>query len=286
MNTPTRPVMRYHGGKWRLAPWIIQHFPAHRIYVEPFGGAGSVLLQKPRAFAEVYNDLDSDVVNLFRVLRDPEQSARLRVLLELTPWARDEFYLAYEPTEDPVEGARRTIVRAAMAFGSTHRRKNRTGFRGKAYRQNQTGAMDWCNYPPQLVRFLERLRGVTIENRDALDIIAQQDTAQTLFYVDPPYPHSTRSSILNDSARDRAYAHELTDEDHRALATALRNARGMVVLSGYPCALYDELYPDWRRAERAALADGARKRTEVLWINPAAAERLQPTLFDHHHGES
>ena len=92
---PTRPVLRWHGGKWLLAPWIIGHFSEHRVYVEPFGGAGSVLMRKPRCYAEVWNDLDGEVVNLFRVLR----SARAQELVDvirLTPFARDEFVAAYE----------------------------------------------------------------------------------------------------------------------------------------------------------------------------------------------
>ena len=159
---PTRPVLRYHGGKWRLAPWILSFFPLHRIYVEPFGGAASVLLRKPRSFAEVYNDLDAEVVHVFRVLRDPAMAAVLREQLELTPWSRREFYDAYQPTEDPVERARRTIIRSFMSHGTTSRRRNRTGFRAKAYRQNQTGSQDWVNYPPMVEFFVERLRGVTM----------------------------------------------------------------------------------------------------------------------------
>lgn len=112
---PSRPVLRFHGGKWRLAPWILSFFPPHKIYVEPYAGAASVLLRKPRSFAEVYNDLDQDVVNVFRILRDPPRAMRLAELCRLTPWARDEFLLAYEPTDDPVEQARRTIARGYMA---------------------------------------------------------------------------------------------------------------------------------------------------------------------------
>lgn len=104
----TRPVLRYHGGKWRLAPWIIQHFPPHRTYVEPYGGAASVLMRKPRSYAEVYNDLDGEVCSLFRVLREPASAVELRRLVALTPFARDEFALSYVPSPDPIEyGARK-----------------------------------------------------------------------------------------------------------------------------------------------------------------------------------
>ena len=116
--TIKHPAMRYHGGKWRLAKWVISHMPEHRKYVEPFGGAAGVLLQKEPAYCEVYNDLDSEVVNFFRVLRDPVLSQRLIDACVLTPYARAEFELAYEPANDPVELARRLVVRASMGFGS------------------------------------------------------------------------------------------------------------------------------------------------------------------------
>lgn len=123
---PRRPILRYHGGKWMIAKWIISHFPEHRIYVEPFGGAGSVLMKKPRSFAEVYNDLDDNVVNVFRILRDPDKAAQLSRLIDLTPWSRTEFFASYEETEDDLERARRTIVRTLMGFGTTGQMLNRT----------------------------------------------------------------------------------------------------------------------------------------------------------------
>lgn len=274
---PRRPVLRYHGGKWRIAPWIISHFPAHRVYVEPFGGAASVLMRKPKSFAEVYNDLDGDLVNVFRVLRDPISAALLRALLELTPWARAEFDLSYVPCPtEPIEQARRTMVRCAMGHGTSSRRKGRTGFRGKAFRQNQTGSQDWTTWPQQIDAWVERLRAVVIECRPAYEIIAHQDTPETLFYVDPPYPLETRNSMRNRGDLGRAYAHEMTTEDHTALADQLREVRGMVVLSGYACPLYDDdLYHDWFRVDREAWADGGRKRTEVLWLNRACFDALE-----------
>lgn len=266
-----RPVMRYHGGKYRLAPRIIEHFPAHRIYVEPFGGAGSVLMRKERAFAEVYNDLDREVVNVFRVLRDRDQAERLRNLLELTPWAREEFKLAYEPSDDPVEQARRTIARGFMAHGSTSIRLNRTGFRAKNYRRNQTGAGDWKSFPDAVPAFVERLRGVTIECRPALEIVAQQDTAETLFFCDPPYVHAVRTALFHKGGpNDCCYRHEMNDEDHRALIAALRDVAGMVVLCGYDNDIYRELLPDWDLRSFEARADGGQARVECLWLNPAA----------------
>lgn len=263
----TRPLVRWHGGKWMLGPWIIEHFPPHRCYVEPFGGGGSVLLRKARSYAEVYNDLDQDVVNLFRMAQ--ARGAELREMLRLTPFAREEFNLAYEPAQDPLERARRLLIRAFMGFGTNGHARS-TGFRSNSSRSGTTPAHDWANYPEALDRIIDRLRGVVIENRDAKLVMECHDSQETMHYVDPPYILSTRSDPEKD------YAHEMTDADHVELLAFLRGLKGMVVVSGYPCPLYDEALAGWTRREREALADGAAKRTEVLWINPAAAQR-RPT---------
>lgn len=281
-EAPSRPVLRYHGGKWLLAPWIIEHFPRHRVYVEPFGGAASVLLQKPRTYGEVYNDLDGEIVNLFRVLREPEQARELERVLRLTPFARAEFVESYLTAGDPVEQARRTIVRSFMGFGSAAVCGHSTGFRANSNRSGTTPAHDWLNWPDCLQGLARRVSGIVVENKPAEAVIEQHDGTDTLHYVDPPYPLGTRTL---KGHYDSAYRHELTDADHRALAAVLHSVSGMVVLSGYPCDLYDrELFPDWHRVERRALADGARERTEVLWLNPACVtalerSRSQPALF-------
>lgn len=262
------------------------------------GGGASVLMRKARTYAEVYNDLDHEVVNVFRVLRDEEKALRLRRALELTPFARQEFVEAYRSSAaGDVERARRVIVRSFMGFGSASAVDDRprgmrtrasthysppTGFRPKTARSGTTPAHDWAGYPKQIAAFVDRLRGVVIEERPAVDVISQHDRPDTLHYVDPPYPHETRSAWKRGATR-HAYRHEMTEGDHRALASVLRNAVGMVALSGYPCALYDdELYADWQRHERAHLADGARKRTEVLWLNRSCASALDKSgsLFD------
>lgn len=277
-TTHKRPALRYHGGKWRMAPWIISHFPRHRIYTEAFGGAASVLLRKPRAYAEVYNDMDGDVVNLFRVLQDLDLARDLRRLLYLTPFAREEFEQAYEDTADPVEQARRLVIRAFMGFGSAgYNASHRTGFRSNSSRSGTTPAFDWAHYPDALPEIVERLRGVVIENRPAIEILRQHDRPDCLHYVDPPYVHETRRYKTRPTGQ--VYRHEMSDEDHRELASVLLELEGMVVLSGYPCDLYDlDLYPDWHRVERISRADGAALRREVLWLNERA--NRQPSLFD------
>jgi DNA adenine methylase len=272
-SPPTRPILRYHGGKWLLAPWIISQFPTHRIYVEPYGGAASVLLRKPRAYAEIYNDLDGEIVNLFRVLRDPISAHELIRLLELTPFARAEFELSYLPVTDPIEQARRTAVRSFLGYSTATTGKWGTGFRNNSTRTGTTPAHDWRNYPAALESVVGRLRGVVIENRPAHDVIHDHDGPETLFYIDPPYPYSTRSPRWAGNA----YRHELTNDDHRALAALLHTIQGMAIISGYPCPLYDdELYPTWTRLERISHADGAAKRTECLWLSPNADRAALP----------
>jgi DNA adenine methylase len=259
MMAPLRPVLRWHGGKWTLAPWIIAHMPKHRVYVEPFGGAASVLLRKPRAYAEVYNDLDDDVVNLFQVLRGPRADDLVQAL-RLTPFAATEFFESYLTADDKVERARRLVVRSFMGFGSnaTHRK---SGFRSNSNRSGTTPARDWHSYPEKLGGIIDRLRGVTILNRPAVEVMAAHDAPEALHYVDPPYVFSTRTDARAD------YAHELSDDKHRDLLAFLRTLQGKVILSGYRSPLYDAALPDWYRVQREHLADGARKRIEVLWMN-------------------
>jgi DNA adenine methylase len=257
--------MRYHGGKWKLAPWIISFFPQHKVYTEVFGGAGSVLLRKPRSYAEVYNDLDGEIVNVFRILRDHDKSTELSFRIAMTPFARDEFDLSYESSDDEIEQARRTIFRTFAGFGSSAMNPTKpTGFRSNSNRSGTTPAHDWAHFPDALPAIIERLAGVVIENRAAVEIIRQHDGRETLHYVDPPYVHSTRKE-----RQSKNYRHEMTDDQHRELAAVLHNCTGMVVLSGYNCELYQYLYGDWTRYDRSSFADGARKRTESLWINNA-----------------
>lgn len=275
----TRPALRYHGGKFRLAPWILNFFPPHSCYVEPFGGAAGVLLQKPRVYAEVYNDLDSDIVNFFRVLRDPGLRSDLIEACRLTPYAREEFVLAYEPTDDMLERARRTCVRAAMGFGSAGATKGTTGFRTDTRRKYGTAQHNWADYPSAIAAIGERFAGILIENRDAIQVLQDHDGHDTLHFVDPPYVHGTRVM------RARSYRHELDDAAHERLLMAIQDVDGMVVLCGYRSDLYDGTLRSWERHEISARISGGRgttTRTECVWLNPAcsaALTRSQGDLF-------
>lgn len=270
----TRPLLQYHGAKFRIAPWIISYFPPHRVYCEPYGGGGGVLLRKEPAEVEIWNDLNDDVVNLFCVLRDKSKAVELLKNLALTPYSREEFKLSYLPCNEDVERARRIIVRSFFSVGTdaaTTWRKS--GFRTYTNLEKigKAPVQVWKNYPDALAAIIERIQGrVIIENRDALKIIRQHDSADTLFYCDPPYPFSTRA----DKGAD--YSHEMTDEQHREMATVLHSCVGNIVLSGYPCDLYDrELFPDWHRVERETIVGSTKSNKEgkkrvsieVLWMN-------------------
>jgi DNA adenine methylase len=275
------PALRYHGGKYRLAPWIMRFFPPHGCYVEPFGGAAGVLLQKPRAYAEVYNDLDGDIVNFFRVLRDPGMRVDLIEACRLTPYAREEFEVAYELTDDPLERARRTAVRAAMGFGSAGATKARTGFRTDTRRKYGTAQHVWADYPATLAAVGDRFTGVLIENRPAIDVIRAHDGPETLHFVDPPYLHETR--VMRSRG---GYRHEMSDEEHRQLLQVLKQAEGMVVLCGYPSKLYEAELVGWQAhctEARISAGRGTALRTECVWLNAAcqvALARRTGDLFE------
>jgi len=216
-------------------------------------------MRKERSYAEIYNDLDDEVVNLFRVLRS-DRAADLVDALKLTPFAASEFAAAYEPADCDFERARRVVIRSFQGFGSNGVHK-KTGFRSNSNRSGTTPARDWVNYPDALAAVVERLRGVCVLSRDAKEVMAAHDAPTTLHYVDPPYVMATRADQNDD------YAHELTDGDHSELLAFLTTLKGRVVLSGYPHGLYDDALQGWRRVYRSSLADGAKKRTEVLWMN-------------------
>lgn len=268
------PALRYHGAKFRLAKWVMQFFPPHSCYVEPYGGAAGVLLQKPRSEVEVYNDLDGDVVNFFMVLRDPLSRRELIQACIQTPYARDEFDLAWEPTNDRVERARRLAVRAQMGFGSAGATKGKTGFRIDTRRKYGTCQQLWSEYPEAIRAAGERFAGVMIENRTALEVMAQHDATETLFFVDPPYMHETR--VLG-SGKAGYYRHEMTDAEHDELLTHLRGLSGAVVLSGYATDLYADRLSDWTHFEttsRISAGRGTAIRVENAWLNPTCVAQL------------
>jgi DNA adenine methylase len=218
------------------------------------------------------------VVDFFRVLRDPLMAKVLEDRLRLTPFARVEFEEARRPSDDLIENARRLLVRSFMGFGAASVTPgHQSGFRNNCRRSGTTGAHDWASWPDNVAALTARLAGVCIENRLALDVICTFDSVETLFYVDPPYPWSTRGSGPRDE-----YVFEMDDEAHVLLAGRLHGLRGMCVVSGYDCSLYRDLYRGWESVRCVARADGSGARTEVLWISPRASAAMVQRGFDYH----
>jgi DNA adenine methylase len=267
-TVPSRPALRWFGGKWRLAPWIVEHLPPHDAYVEPYGGAASVLLRKPPAKLETWNDLHGRLVNFFTVLR--EQPEKLIELLELTPYAREEYERAREVSPDPIEDARRFFVLGGQgrvgAAGSAELGRVH-GWRYVVDVAARHGSPPYREFSSleHLREVARRFRHVQIENDQATTVVERYDAAGVLHYVDPPYWDPTADFHSR-------YAHSMKGEDeHVRLAEVLHACRGMVVLSGRPSALYERLYGDWRRIDRRALNGAGLMAAEVLWLNPAAA---------------
>lgn len=212
--------------------------------------------------------MDGEVVNLFRVCR--EQPDELVRLVGLTPFARDEFEESYLPTDDPVEQARRTLIRSFMGFGSGLQSWQRTGFRANSNRLGTTPAQDWANFPPALQAITERLAGVVIENRNGIEVMQAHDSPETLHYLDPPYVKDTRYK----GQKTRVYKHEMDDSNHSEILETIQRLKGMVILSGYDNALYNEALAGWHKVYRKAYADGALHRVEVLWLNNRVNNQL------------
>lgn len=256
----------WYGGKFSHLGWLLPLLPKTTHFCEPFGGSAAVLLNREASSVETYNDIDGDVVNFFRVLRDHKQG--LIEKIALTPFSREEFAKAIKTIKnetDDIERARKFFIKA---------RQVRTGLAQTASvgrwancllssRSGMSGAVSrWLGSVEGLEAIAGRLLRVQIENAPAIEVIKRYDSDETLFYCDPPYPHGSRGD-------SKAYGFEMSDDEHRELANALKSVKGKVALSGYECDLMDELYPDWYKYKTGPLTAHSVKqeRTEVLWTN-------------------
>ena len=265
-NGSRRIAFGWYGGKYNHLDWLLPLLPPAHHYCEPFGGSAAVLLNREPSPVETYNDIDGEVVNFFRVLR--EQKEELIEAIGLTPFSREEFYRAItlDPnTATPLERARCFFVKA---------RQVRTGLAQtaslgrwanckKTSRAGMSGAVSrWLGSIEGLPEIADRLLRVQIENRPATDVIRLYDSKDTLFYCDPPYPHEARGD-------SKAYGYELTDAEHECLASLLSSVHGKVAVSGYICDLIDALYSGWNRHEAPIKKCHSSKglRREALWTN-------------------
>lgn len=256
----------WYGGKYSHLEWLLPLLPDCHHYCEPFGGSAAVLLNRQPSSVETYNDLDGEVTNFFRVLRN--EGELLVKAVGLTPFSREEFFVACSSNGEEIsdlERARRFFVRARQvrtglaqtaSIGRWANCKNTT-------RAGMSGVVSrWLGSVEMLPYIAERLLRVQIENRPATEIIRLYDSKQTSFYCDPPYPHSSRGD-------SKAYGNEMTDDEHAELSRALHRVRGKAAVSGYRCELMDTLYKDFaRRDAPAKLCHSVKKRRqEALWVN-------------------
>lgn len=261
-----KPPFSYYGGKTTIAPEIAQLLPAHKHYVEPFAGSLAVLLAKKPSQGETVNDLDGDLVNFWRILRDhPEEFNRL---IEMTPHSREEYETSktLEGVSD-IERARRVFVR--LTQGRSHSMKP-TGWFSRKDPRGHSPAHYVNSYSARLLSVAERLKSVSIENRDAITLIEDYGTEKSvLIYADPPYLGSTRAENYG--------VEMLTDELHQRFSKACNEAKAAIVVSGYASPLYEALFEGWHRVELKAPTklSGNRAENEVLWANvPIGGQRL------------
>ena len=253
MNT----LLNYPGAKWGMAAEIVSLMPPHRSYLEPFFGSGAVLFNKHPSAIETVNDIDGDIVNFFRVLR--EQPDRLAEAISLTPYAREVFDYAhaYRGT-DAFDRAYRFAIRSKMGHGFKTYQK--TGFKVDVYARERSYCVScWNRLPADLLDAAVRLKCVQIENRPALDLIRRFNYENVLIYADPPYLLETRGG--------KQYRHEMTEQDHVDLLDAMKKHKGSVIISGYPSEMYDRELTGWSRITRKSYNQNAEQRTEVLWCN-------------------
>jgi len=267
-STVKHPALIWQGSKWRLAPWIISFFPRHDAYVEPFGGGANILLRKEPTKLDVYNDLNGDAVNFFRTLRNPDTGPELIRRIRLTPYARDEFYAGWEAfgrtDGDPVERARLFWALNRLGIGMRGGgigRLSRRGFAFSAPTRNPVSAV--VNASDGLSDIVERLRGVIIENDDAMKLFPRFDGASTLFYVDPPYN------------KDFTFSYTSGAVNHEEMLDVLNGVSGFVVLSGYDSELYRETLAGWHVETREVGTFVRTRRTECLWLSPRTWDALQ-----------
>lgn len=261
---PLRPALRYFGGKWLMADWIISRLPGHHCYVEPFCGGASVLLRKPPSTVEVLNDVSGRVVNFFRVLR--EEPTELIHQLEITPMAADEYRECRTQKGDQVERARRFFVESWQGLAGSNGDGRSQGWRRT---NDRDVARTLKGAVANLQQVSERLRGVAIDSLDWREVLQRYDSPRTLFYVDPPYLPTTRS---RPSPSNGYGANDLTEAEHVELLEALCGVEAAVMLSGYPSELYDDYLQEWSTDEylnpkKMRCGNSEVSSVEVLWSN-------------------
>jgi len=265
-----RSPFAWYGGKFYYAEWIISHFCEHRVFIEPFGGAANILLNKSDSEVEIFNDLDNRIVNFFKVLRDKKQFNELIKFLNLTPYSRKEFedVINESDPQDPVRKAWRFFVMCRQAIGGLGMSKLTASSWAMSLRTRRMMAEPVSKYLSAiegLQEIAERFRSVAIENMDAIKLIKKYDCQDALIYCDPPYLPETRHG-----ANANTYAFEMSFEDHEILLDTLIECNARVIISGYHSNLYDKKLKKWRTDSiegKSHVANSGQLRKEVLWMN-------------------
>jgi DNA adenine methylase len=276
-STVISPIVKYPGAKWRIAPWLQRYTPRADRVVDCYGGSGAFLLSlqyTPKHL--VYNDLSSDLHNLFVVLRDPQTRDALVTAVSFTLWSREEYLSVVGPngrtvlSGEPIEDARRYLVATWQDCKTNTSTRNGWRNMGATNTTMESSTWQvWRKLPDRLLVAAARLQSAEIECLPALTLIGRYHTPETLLYADPPYLRTTAHGT-----RRRLYRHEMSEADHRTLLAALEAHPGPVMLSGYDSALYRERLAHWTSKTIAARGESNVARTEHLWLNPVAAGLL------------
>lgn len=272
-----KSILKYPGSKWRIADWIISQFPEHHSYLEPFFGSGAVLFNKPFSNIETVNDLDHNVVNLFKCIREnPEKLSRI---VEATPYSRceyDSMYYAEEPNCE-YEKARQFLVKCWQGHGYRVN-KYKVGWKNDVQGREKAYAMKhWNDLPDRVLLAAERLKQVQIESMPAVELIKRFKFSNVLIYADPPYLANTRTSHVKQQ-----YSNEmLSEEEHIELLEVLLQHPGPVVISGYESELYKEMLENrgWTKKSIRSNDQSGASRQEVIWLNyDYGVEQLEITI--------
>lgn len=263
-----KSVLKYPGSKWSISDWIINNFPQHHSYVEPYFGSGAVFFSKYQSAIETINDLDEDVINLFKCIRDDSEALARKIAM--TPYSRQAYDESFETIEgNEIDKALKFLVRCWQGHGF---RTNgyKVGWKNDVQgRENMYAVYNWYRLPEWVMSIVDRLKQVQIESRPALEVIKRFNYPNVLIYADPPYLLGTR--------RAKQYKHEMSDQDHVEMLETLLQHKGKIILSGYQSELYDEMLKGWHKDNIKGSAEyhGA-DRKEILWMNfqPAGQLRL------------
>lgn len=270
-----RPVLKYPGSKWNIAGKLASLVPEHHSYLEPYFGSGALLFHKPPSAIETVNDLDSEVVNIFRCIQ--KDSERLSRLVMTTPYSREVYDRQFTAAPEELyasdfQKAAGFLVRCWQGYGY-RTDGSKPGWRNDVQGRERAYALrDWYRLPEWIIDITERLRMVQIENRPALEVVKRFDYGNVFIYLDPPYLTSTRSGGR------KQYRHEMTDGEHEDLLKVLVSLRAKVMISGYESEMYNDYLSGWQKMHFKSCAEQGSPRTETVWMNYSMGQQM--TIYD------